>query len=579
MKERDNLRGKQYKRPAQQRKSKNASTSPVNEAEVIARLKRAEPHLKKRQAKHQRKQAQKLLEDQKYEEAIKIFQQAIKLDPVNWQSYFYLGRAYSALNRNGLALNAYKKALKSQPYNAQILYQIGETNFNLKHFSQAYEAFYKATKRNFEYKNVLIEKGNFLLKEGQRFSQKNHFEEAIYYFEQALLFCPDNAGIYLEMGDALIHVNLYQEALSSCNCAIRIAPKNARAYIFQGDLLCQLKRFHEALSAYEMALNLNNKSAMIVKKENRLAILGHHLLEQQLYQDALRAYNRAIQLDSQNAEYYLEKGFILYNLKNYHEAFRAFNQSMSIDPTIAGDYLCKKSYVLHAIYHVFFSSQSLKEAREVYEFTVKIDPYMGKEYFSQGGKLLETAKKQYELRYYVKSRLTFIRVIAFNPQYEKDYLSLTEDLVALGKKHLKDGRPEKALITFDDAIKFNPTYASAYKEKGDVLFDQELYTDAYTNYSRAVQINRSNNILLQEKSDTLTERGNVFYKQGKLQDALALYEYALQFNKNNARAYDAKIQIHRIRGEKEEEKRTLRLKNANLPDSVGLSEKPFIYSE
>ena len=49
------------------------------------------------------------------EEAVRLFEEALRLDPRLWQTYQYLGAALHQLGRTAEALAAYEKVLEHNP--------------------------------------------------------------------------------------------------------------------------------------------------------------------------------------------------------------------------------------------------------------------------------------------------------------------------------------------------------------------------------------------------------------------------------------------------------------------------------
>lgn len=70
--------------------------------------------------------------------------------------------------------------------------------------------------------DVLVEKGNSLLNEGK-------FEDALGYFEQALLLDPNNPELWNHKGIALRSIGRYNEAIECFNKSLEIDPRDKKA--------------------------------------------------------------------------------------------------------------------------------------------------------------------------------------------------------------------------------------------------------------------------------------------------------------------------------------------------------------
>ncbi len=548
------------------------------EASIDRREHEAVPAYNKMQAKHHRSLAKKLLEGQNYEDAIVSFEQAISLAPTNWQAYFGLGEAYTAIKCYKKAQIAFQKALQFEPKNSQIHWEIGEMYFKQNLLHDANSAYQAAIKYDPQYSDQLVKKTKNLLTEGQQFSQLKQYKEAINYFDIALFICPDKVtamNIHLEKGDAFAQLKCYQEALN----VYKLALPSVRTYQSLGDALFDLKRFKEALVAEEQALLFDSKTKIdsFVCRELRFAEIGCYLFEQQDYQDALVAYERAAQLNPRNVNNILAKGNIFIKTKRYGEAFSAYQQAMNVDQISTRAYFHEKKQTLLFLGREFLSEEYFQEARWFYQISAKHDVDVERDYAIQGEQLLDAAKKLYENECYPESSASFRKAIEFNPEYQTEYLILTEDLVDRAKRCLDDGHLRDGLANFAKAIQFNPSYASAYEGRGDILFTLEDYADAYDTYLKAAQLLKMYSSILQTKGRTLVTMGKVAHEQGELQKALRLLDYAIKYDSRNISAYDAQIQLQSELGEKEEVERIKRIKYQTFPDSRLMCEEPFRY--
>lgn len=76
-------------------------------------------------------------QDKKFEEALKEFQEASRLNPKNVDALYYMGITYVALGRTGDAQAALEKARKMRPDDFDVLFQLGVLYFNQKEYDKA----------------------------------------------------------------------------------------------------------------------------------------------------------------------------------------------------------------------------------------------------------------------------------------------------------------------------------------------------------------------------------------------------------------------------------------------------------
>ena len=97
-------------------------------------------------------------------------------------------------------------------------------------------------------------------------------------------------------------------------------------WITTGYSFHNLKKFDEALSAFERAIELDAKNAAT------WFMKGHTLSDLKRHGEALTAFDQAITLDPKDKLSWFMKGVALANLKHYGEAVAAYDQSIILDP-------------------------------------------------------------------------------------------------------------------------------------------------------------------------------------------------------------------------------------------------------
>ena len=80
----------------------------------------------------------------RYDQALKAFDQALKLKPKDPALLTYKGIVYYAQNRNDQALQLFDEAIKLNPNFAKAYYQRGMIHYNQEKYSQALPDFIKA---------------------------------------------------------------------------------------------------------------------------------------------------------------------------------------------------------------------------------------------------------------------------------------------------------------------------------------------------------------------------------------------------------------------------------------------------
>jgi len=191
-----------------------------------------------------------LMHNEKYEEAISIFDEIIEKDP----SYIY---AYS---NKGLVLE------------------------NLERYDEALESFDKVLEIDPNYVIALYNKG-LLLNDLER------YREAIPYLDRALAVEPDAIDALTEKGYSLLSLKNYEDAISYFDKVLLIEPGDIDALFYKGFSLADLGRYDEGISYYDLVLEQDPKDVVTLNNK------GYALYRLGEYDEALVYLNDALEID------------------------------------------------------------------------------------------------------------------------------------------------------------------------------------------------------------------------------------------------------------------------------------------
>ncbi len=158
----------------------------------------------------------KALDAQKYDEAVQIFSKLASAQPKDYSAHFYLGLAYSLMNRDSDAIGEYKKVLELKPglYEAQ------------------------------------LNTGILLVRQKQ-------MAEALAYLEQAAKAKPNEFRPNLYLGDAYLGANQADKAEQAYKAAQTADPKSGAAALGLGRALAQQKKYADAEAHFRKAAELD----------------------------------------------------------------------------------------------------------------------------------------------------------------------------------------------------------------------------------------------------------------------------------------------------------------------------------
>ncbi len=221
---------------------------------------------------------------------LKTFQQLKESDRTSKEALYYRGNyQLYAMGDTDEAIRLYEQALKADPdfvparYDLAVAYRgLGETDKAIAEYEKVLEA-------NPKFPEALSNLG------GQYF-RKGETDKAIGYFKQALDVYPNFVQALSNLGAALNKTKRYREALPHLERSINLDPEFAIAYFNLGNSHFGLNQWQEAEKAYNTArtrgvdfLSLHWKLHEIYMKTDRK-------------QEAIRELERIIEMDPLNTE-------------------------------------------------------------------------------------------------------------------------------------------------------------------------------------------------------------------------------------------------------------------------------------
>jgi tetratricopeptide (TPR) repeat protein len=238
---------------------------------------------------------------------------------------------------------------------------------------------------------------------------------------------------------------------------------------------------------------------------------GSFYLSTKRYQEALLAYEQAIQLDPNDAVLYNGKGLALSNLNRYGEALIAYEQAIRLNPDSVNAYF-NKGNILDEL-------ERYEEALAAYEQAIRRDPTYADAHNNKGYILSKLGR-------FEEALTACDQAIHLDPNYALAYHTQGDALSGLG-------RYEKALAAYELATRLDPDNVDAHNDKGNALDELERYEEALAAYEQAIRLDPDNAIVHFNK-------GNVLSKLERYEKALAAYELAIRLDPDDALAYNGK---------------------------------------
>ncbi|KLI34521.1 tetratricopeptide repeat protein, partial [Brachyspira hyodysenteriae] len=258
----------------------------------------------------------------------------------------------------------------------------------------------------------------------------------------------------------------------------------------------------EAIKDYDKAieLNPNNEMAYI----NR----GFAKSDLKMYEESIDDYTKVIELNPNNEMAYINRGLAKSDLKMYEESIEDYDKAIELDPNNSEAYLNRG-----------ISKSNLKRYKEViedYNKVIELDPNNSEAYLNRG------ASKGY-LKEYESSINDFNKAIELNPNDEHIYFNR-----AISKFNLE--RYEESIEDYDKAIKLNLNYIDAYINRGISKLNLDEYKEAIEDFNKAIELDP-------DYAEAYFCRGYSKAILKKYKESIDDYNKVIEINKDYKNAY------------------------------------------
>lgn len=423
---------------------------------------------------------------------------------------------------------------------------------------------------------------------GLAWAVEERWEEALVAYDRALgLGVDPHMAVFALKSDALARLSRYDDAIATCDAGIALAPGNLPLYEIKAVFLLAFDRIAEVVNVYDAILQVRPRSVEVLLfkslafyllgdtqqarcvQEQLQAILPDpskipafkenvrsHLMQYERLVDsyladnlmqadawyckgliaqmrwgpagsldeALAAFEKAVDLDPSHAWAWNGKGIVLLEQRMYREAAVAFAQATRLLPGVEG------------------FARNRKKAVRAAEGSVSSRPYPGK---SKKGKKAKGRKQ----RRYTQLEIPPPELLDQLMEEERfdEALVACEQLLSVARKGLGGldleaalwlkarilldlERPAEAVETYWELLRHNPAHPHARDELAEVLFTEQRYAEALD----AVCVDA----VLQAGGEGLREkRAALLLMLGRYQEALQCAQRARELAPTNSMAY------------------------------------------
>jgi tetratricopeptide (TPR) repeat protein len=267
-----------------------------------------------------------------YEAASVLYQKAIRIQPMQPEPHYALGRALLQLGRQQGAKEQYLEAIKCKPNYAEAQTNLGliyQAQGRLNAASDCFNAALKIHPDQVE--------GHYNL--AQTLTLQKHFAEALSHYQRALELRPDLAVLQSGMAWALAQAGQWQDAVAHYQSALRLDPGRLEDCVKIAEIMIRVGQFDDAVRWAERGL-MSPLAAPEAHFETGMAqCLQSHWPEAELQ------FRRAVALAPEVGKYRFGLGYALWEQRREAPARRAYEEAVRLDSQWA-DGACQEAWVL-----------------------------------------------------------------------------------------------------------------------------------------------------------------------------------------------------------------------------------------
>jgi tetratricopeptide (TPR) repeat protein len=207
---------------------------------------------------------------EQFNEAVKYFGEAVRLDPKDPDAWQHYGFSLINLEKNQEALEAYKNFVSLKPDSGDGWVQIGDAFYALENYPEAIRAYQKGVQLD----PTIVDGWRSL---GDSLNEMENYTLAAESYQKAVRLDAADGNAWSGLGKALLNAERYKEALDACKQATKLLPEDAEAWYNLGAVYYNLGNYANAVAAYQKAVQLDpdDEEAIQALQDAQKALRGN----------------------------------------------------------------------------------------------------------------------------------------------------------------------------------------------------------------------------------------------------------------------------------------------------------------
>jgi tetratricopeptide (TPR) repeat protein len=265
------------------------------------------------------KKADILLSLRRYQDALKILEQAELFDSRDINLYILKTDVWLALDQQEKAVELLEKALDSfeGEERIELLFELADVYDDYEEFDKVFDCLKLILQQDPNNEEAL-----YKICFWTDFTGNN--EESIRLHQQIIDDYPYNELAWFNLAAAYQGLKLYEKAIDAYQYAITIDEKFDYAYRNMGDAYIRLRKFKEAIDALEKVLELSKPEDVIFEA------IGHCYDRLHNYAQARFYYRKASHMNSEESKIFYKIACTYYNEGQWESAIKQLDNALKI---------------------------------------------------------------------------------------------------------------------------------------------------------------------------------------------------------------------------------------------------------
>lgn len=252
-----------------------------------------------------------------WKNSLSVFEHAVQVTSNNYVAHNNLANALVTEDRADEAIPHYHEAIRLNPGDAQALNNLGFALAKTGHYEEAIENYGKALQLFPEYSKAHYNLGNALLAKG-------NLDGFIFHYATAMSIKPDSFEAYKTLGDILFKKGKIVEAIDLYYRALGIDPDSEETHTNLGIALIHKDELAQAIPHFKEAVVINPNNSKTQLNLKRVLIIQEKVKQQ------IVETNKQRELFPKNPDVYIKLGKLYKNIGEQEKAISQFKKSIAL---------------------------------------------------------------------------------------------------------------------------------------------------------------------------------------------------------------------------------------------------------